>query len=55
MVLSHFKVIEVVATDGDPHLGGSDFYTGMIKYSLCEFAREHGEKDINNNQKRSGT
>jgi len=42
---------EVVAIAGDTHLGGTDFDSELVKYSLQEFTRRHGKVDIHNNQK----
>jgi len=44
-------LFEVVAIAGDTHLGGADFDNEMVKYSLREFTRKHGEMDIHSNQK----
>ncbi|MEX0961878.1 MAG: molecular chaperone DnaK [Simkaniaceae bacterium] len=35
-------VVEVLATNGDTHLGGDDFDTAIINYLLEEFKRENG-------------
>jgi L1 cell adhesion molecule like protein len=44
-------LFEVVAIAGDTHLGGADFDSEMVKYSLREFTRKHGKTDIHSNQK----
>ncbi|KAF8683702.1 hypothetical protein HU200_044632 [Digitaria exilis] len=44
-------LFEVVAIAGDTHLGGADFDSEMVKYSLREFTRKHGKTDIESNQK----
>ncbi|KAL6907630.1 hypothetical protein ACP4OV_002669 [Aristida adscensionis] len=44
-------LFEVKATAGDTHLGGADFDNEMVKYSLQEFTRKHGNTGIRNNQK----
>ena len=36
------KVIEVLATSGDSHLGGDDFDERIVSYILNEFKRENG-------------
>lgn len=35
-------VVEVLATNGDTHLGGDDFDTAIIRWLLDEFKRENG-------------
>lgn len=35
-------VFEVLATNGDTHLGGDDFDEAIIKWMLAEFKKEHG-------------
>jgi L1 cell adhesion molecule like protein len=44
-------LFEVVAIAGDTHLGGADFDSEMVKYSLREFTRKHRKTDIHSNQK----
>ena len=36
------KEIKMIATDGDPLLGGKDFDDALIKYSVDRFTKEHG-------------
>lgn len=36
------KTFEVLATNGDTHLGGEDFDTRLIKYLVDQFQKEHG-------------
>ena len=38
-------VFEVKAVNGDTHLGGGDFDSGMVSHFLAEFKRKH-DKDI---------
>lgn len=42
------KTFEVLATNGDTHLGGEDFDTRMINYLVDEFKKEQGI-DLKNN------
>ncbi|WOH00858.1 hypothetical protein DCAR_0520234 [Daucus carota subsp. sativus] len=44
------KNFEVLATDGNSHLGGEDFDNRLVDYFLKDFKRKH-EKDISNNAK----
>jgi len=39
-------VFEVIATDGDTHLGGDDFDNALIDYILKEFSRENPKIDL---------
>uniref|UniRef100_A0A914YG58 Heat shock protein 70 n=1 Tax=Panagrolaimus superbus TaxID=310955 RepID=A0A914YG58_9BILA len=41
---------EVLAVDGDDHLGGEDFDNILVKYAIGEFQRKHGH-DISKNVK----
>ena len=44
------SVFQVVATNGDDHLGGTDFDTKLVEYFIEEFKRKH-KKDITENKR----
>lgn len=48
LVFIEFAIFEVMATAGDPHLGGEDFDNRMVNHFVQEFKRKN-KKDISGN------
>jgi molecular chaperone DnaK len=43
------NVVEVIATNGDTHLGGDDIDNAVMEYLIAEFKKEHG-LDVSNDK-----